>query len=161
MCSSDLEGVLVTDQALDLVLVNPAAQGFLGVKEEEVGGTPLGSCFPHSSQELFWSLTTDFQRGRQEPARIDAAVKGRTLRCSLAPLNSETQGFAGVVAVLMDVTRERELEELKETILTSVSHELRTPLTSIHSYTEILRTMPPEDKATEREIGRASCRERV
>ena len=45
---------------------------------------------------------------------------------------------AGGVAVLHDMTREKELAEMKNDFVSNVSHELRTPLASIKAYVEML-----------------------
>lgn len=44
----------------------------------------------------------------------------------------------GVVAILHDLTQERELRELKSDFVSKASHELRTPLSSIRAYVEML-----------------------
>jgi two-component system phosphate regulon sensor histidine kinase PhoR len=45
---------------------------------------------------------------------------------------------AGVVAVLHDMTREKEVADMKNDFVSNVSHELRTPLASIKAYVEML-----------------------
>jgi len=44
----------------------------------------------------------------------------------------------GTVAVIHDITAEREIAQMKDDILSSVSHELKTPLASIRAYAEML-----------------------
>lgn len=58
---------------------------------------------------------------------------------SAAPLMTES-GPAGVSAVILDVTREREIGQLRDSIVSSVSHEIRTPLTMILGFSEMLVT---------------------
>ncbi len=148
------EGVVVADQAMEVVLVNPAAQAQLDVEESRVGGLHLAEALPPSLYEKARPLLERFKEGRTQPAQVETRFKGRALKVSLAPIRDEGEevSFQGVVLVFMDVTREKEVEEMKEAFLSSVSHELRTPLAAICSYTEILRDMPPEDERTRREF---------
>ncbi len=61
----------------------------------------------------------------------------------------DSQGvLTGRLWVVSDVTREREVDRLKDEFVSIVSHELRTPLTSILGYTELLlaREFDPADR---------------
>lgn len=51
-----------------------------------------------------------------------------------------------VVGIIRDVTQRKEVERLKDDLVSTVSHELRTPLTSLRGFTELLltRTFPVE-----------------
>src|SRR5262249_61795311 len=44
----------------------------------------------------------------------------------------------GIVASLSDVTRQHELQQTKNDVISLVSHEMRTPLTAIQGMTELL-----------------------
>ncbi|MFW6059166.1 MAG: sensor histidine kinase [Phycisphaeraceae bacterium] len=59
---------------------------------------------------------------------------------------------AGVVTILRDVTREREIQEMKSDFVSNVSHELRTPLSSIKAYMEMLVDGEAQDEATRTEF---------
>jgi two-component system phosphate regulon sensor histidine kinase PhoR len=63
-----------------------------------------------------------------------------------------TAGAAGVVAVLHDVTHEKEISEMKNDFVSNVSHELRTPLASIKAYVELLIDGEADDEKTKREF---------
>jgi signal transduction histidine kinase len=56
--------------------------------------------------------------------------------------------ITGRLWAVSDVTREREVERLKDEFVSIVSHELRTPLTSILGYTELLlaREFPRDEQ---------------
>ncbi|MER3396797.1 MAG: hypothetical protein C4318_03280 [Acidimicrobiia bacterium] len=45
---------------------------------------------------------------------------------------------AGLVALVVDVSRERELSQMRDSLVSMVSHELRTPLTMIVGFSELL-----------------------
>jgi signal transduction histidine kinase len=64
-----------------------------------------------------------------------------------APICKNCGTTIGVVMVLRDVSREREIDRMKTDFVSSVSHELRTPLTSIKAYTATMlrdQNMPEE-----------------
>lgn len=44
----------------------------------------------------------------------------------------------GAVAVVRDTRRERELDQLRDSLISTVSHELRTPLTMVQGFAELL-----------------------
>lgn len=52
--------------------------------------------------------------------------------------STEETPFEGTIAILHDVTRLRELERVKDEIVSIVSHELKLPLTTILGYGEML-----------------------
>jgi two-component system, NtrC family, sensor histidine kinase KinB len=54
------------------------------------------------------------------------------------PIIDSAGKLAGVTLVLMDVTRLRQLDEMKSSLVSTVSHELRTPLTSIRLANHLL-----------------------
>jgi two-component system phosphate regulon sensor histidine kinase PhoR len=68
------------------------------------------------------------------------------------PMIDRGEHGAGVVAVLHDMTREKEVAEMKNDFVSNVSHELRTPLASIKAYVEMLIDGEAEDDRTRREF---------
>jgi len=59
---------------------------------------------------------------------------------------------SGVVAVLHDITREKEISQMKTDFVSNVSHELRTPLSSIKAYIEMLLDGEADDEKTRKEF---------
>jgi two-component system, NtrC family, sensor histidine kinase KinB len=54
------------------------------------------------------------------------------------PILDHGNHLAGVTVILVDVTRLRQLDELKSSLVSTVSHELKTPLTSIRLANHLL-----------------------
>ncbi|HWB20492.1 MAG TPA: ATP-binding protein, partial [Phycisphaerales bacterium] len=57
---------------------------------------------------------------------------------TLACVENHKKEVGGVVTILHDLTRERELSQMKSDFVSKASHELRTPLSSIRAYVEML-----------------------
>ncbi len=72
-----------------------------------------------------------------EIAVLSASGERVPVTVAAAPL-MRGQEAAGVVAVVVDVSRERELSQMRESLVSMVSHELRTPLTTIMGFSELL-----------------------
>ena len=64
--------------------------------------------------------------------------KSRTFDCIVSCVYDERGQICGVVAVLHDITREKEISQMKNDFVSQVSHELKTPLASISAYSEML-----------------------
>jgi PAS domain S-box-containing protein len=62
-----------------------------------------------------------------------------TLRMAAVSAGDNGDGPAlGIVASLSDITRQHELQQTKNDVISLVSHEMRTPLTAIQGMTELL-----------------------
>jgi two-component system phosphate regulon sensor histidine kinase PhoR len=57
-----------------------------------------------------------------------------------------------VVAVLHDITHEKEISQMKNDFVSHVSHELKTPLASITAYSEMLVDGEADDEKTRKEF---------
>jgi two-component system phosphate regulon sensor histidine kinase PhoR len=88
--------------------------------------------------------------------QVRTAAGGRTFKVTLSCVadgaNPQDGDPAGVVAVLHDMTREKEVAEMKNDFVSSVSHELRTPLASIKAYIEMLIDGEATDDKTTHEF---------
>ena len=66
---------------------------------------------------------------------------------------SKNQDYVGYIIVLIDVTREVEVDKLKSQFISNVSHELRTPVTILRTYVDTLYNHPDDfDETTRQEF---------
>ncbi len=132
------DGLLATDGDGVVTAVNPAALAMLGLEQADVLGEELAIVADVRDVDGR-PLADPSLRLRDEPAEVHRP-DGTTVpvRVEILPL----EGVFGVVLVLRDTTRERDVERMKTEFLSNVSHELRTPLTPIRGYAEILVSKP-------------------
>jgi two-component system sensor histidine kinase VicK len=140
------DGLLATDAEGIVTQVNRAALVMLGLEEQDVLGESL-SVVADVRDAAGLQLADIALRLGDEPGTVHGATGAKVpVRIAITPLD----GAEGVVVVLRDTTREREVERMKTEFLSNVSHELRTPLTPIRGYAEILVAKPglASDKVT-------------
>jgi two-component system sensor histidine kinase ResE len=141
------DGVITFDKEGEVLLFNPPAQAYLAPLVELTIGQRLGTdiSLPSVEEAFHQVLAT----GKMASAEIE--LDNRAFSCRLAPLKGEPQGnVRGVVLVLLDMTRERRLEEMRREFVANVSHELRTPLTYLQGYTEAILDGLAADPAEEK-----------
>ncbi len=132
------DGVVVTNKNEKIIMVNAAAANILGLSRSElIGMTPedvfkLGIPLPLSV------FRTSEDASVLEAFRMEFEINNRSVQASLALVQAHSGDLLGVVAVLRDVTRERQAELAKTEFISTISHELRTPLTSVKGYAELM-----------------------
>lgn len=91
--------------------------------------------------------------GRPQPPRtweFRNSLSGRWFQCMDRAI-TWTDGHLVRLEIAVDITEIKEMEQMKDEVLSAVSHEMRTPLTAILGYAELLLSdgIPPgEEKRT-------------
>lgn len=123
------EGLVVVNNRGEVVMMNPAAERLLAVSQKDRIGKPL---VDDLKEEQLVALAHNTNQGEREivlSATSDSTK--RILRASNAVIADEDGNAVGMVAVLSDVTKQRELDQLKAEFVSKISHELRTPLVAM------------------------------
>ena len=172
--TSMTDGLLVADRSGRIIFVNPAAQGFWEDTGEHVlAGSSLEELFigrevlsAEALRDIMHKVTAGYSAsaevelaGREDRfytfqfSPIRASAEDATKGTELAGINSQLPddaGVVGLIVILTDVTKRRELERVKAETLQLVSHELRAPLTSIRALSDLLLKFPvPEADSQE------------
>jgi len=149
------DGVLVLDANSHVVLMNPAAARILGldaslVEEQhvrEILGRTESPVDQALSQQLYDKLMAGTERLRRtahrqgdEMASFDFRIEAedKVVVASLSTVSLGSGEQPSLITVLRDISREAEIDRLKNEFISTVSHELRTPMTSIKGYTDLL-----------------------
>ena len=149
------DAVLVTDRFDELVLANEAAARALDFDLDRAQRAPVGQVLRDAKLiEMIQEMRQS--NSRNERRIVDHAVRTvageRTFKVTLSCVADRNNQPAGVVAVLHDMTREREIAQIKNDFVSNVSHELRTPLASIKAYVEMLIDGEADDDKTRQEF---------
>src|SRR4029453_16992034 len=135
------DGVVVCDRDNKVQIVNVASAQLFDKDASELLGKPLVFCTegPDSPQicRTIQAFTDTVSPGKQEPVVQQIHLGERTVRLHIAPLILNQESL-GSVMIMQDITRQSELERMKNEFISNVSHELRTPITSIKSYVDTL-----------------------
>jgi len=135
------DAVIVTDDHLNLILLNPVAAEIFAVQEPVGVGLPLPLVV---SDEKLIALINQALGGDTTPAMGEIVRPARnggkelTYQALASPFMTEDNQPEGVVTVLRDITGQKELEKMKSAFLSMVSHELKTPLHSIKGFVDII-----------------------
>jgi two-component system phosphate regulon sensor histidine kinase PhoR len=151
------DAVLVTDPFDELVLANESAARAFDFNLDYSARTPVAKILKDIKmiemiQEMRQSNSKSGRRIVEHHVRTP--LGGRTFKVTLSCVaDQQEEGQpTGVVAVLHDMTKEKEVAEMKNDFVSSVSHELRTPLASIKAYIEMLIDGEAEDEKTTNEF---------
>jgi two-component system, OmpR family, phosphate regulon sensor histidine kinase PhoR len=149
------DAVMVTDTFDELVLANESAARVFAFDLDRARRLPIQQII---TDEKLVELIRDMRQSNSRSGRriVEHKVKNdredRIFKVTLSAVADNNDAPAGVVAVLHDMTREKEVAEMKNDFVSSVSHELRTPLASIKAYVEMLIDGEADDEKTTREF---------
>ena len=129
------EGLVVVNNRGEVVMMNPAAEKLLAVNQKERIGKPM---LDDVKEGQLVSMTTGTGEEREIVLSAKSDSTKRILRASNAMITDEDGKTVGMVAVLSDVTKQRELDQMKSEFVSKVSHELRTPIVAMQHALSIL-----------------------
>ncbi|WP_186578322.1 ATP-binding protein [Aquibacillus kalidii] len=145
--SSMVDGVLTLNRKAQIVVSNPPAQKFLQdwYYEHNIESSKE-QVLPDELSELLKAVISS----ESEMSR-EVYIQGRNWVIIMSPLYDQSY-VRGVVAVIRDMTEERQMDKLREDFIANVSHELRTPISLLQGYSEAIVDDIAESKEEKNEL---------
>ncbi len=129
--SSMADGVIMFNRRGKIMLTNPPADHFIQLWEYE-GSRNQNCTVPDEIMELFKQV---LKTEKEETG--DLSIQGRFWTVIVSPLYDAKQ-IRGAVAVIRDMTEQKQLDKIRSDFIANVSHELRTPVAMLQGYSEAL-----------------------
>lgn len=139
---SIVNGVVVCDNHDKVIMVNSYAKRLLEVEEDEILNTQIQQFCDSSGELCFAEKIAQYKdtplddEGAPVPFNIE--IDKRILKCLISPMFTRSNSYVGYIIVLIDVTKDVEMDQLRSHFISNVSHELRTPVTVLRSYIDTL-----------------------
>lgn len=139
-------GVVVCDNNDNVVLVNHHAESLLERSEDKLLNIPIQTYTDTSNNFCFKDKIEQFKRTplddiTKSPIEFNINVDNRTIKAVISPMFTENKDYVGYIIVLIDMTKEAEMDLMRANFISNVSHELRTPVTVLRTYIDTLYTM--------------------
>lgn len=147
MVEEMVDGVISTDEADRIVLINNAAERMLGLSAEKVLGEPALATVRQPDLVRLWAMPLSPHGGTYTEEVELGGDRPVSLQVTIALIGGGDE-IGGKCMILTDITEFRIIDQMKSDLIAFVSHELKTPLTNIGLYTELLQSRlgPEEEK---------------
>src|SRR5690625_3615715 len=142
------DGVITLNRHGDMIVTNPPSEQFLQdlYLDKNISQKNSDQQLPEVLDHLLQKVVS----GETE-AIYEINLQGRDWVMIMTPLY-DNNFVRGAVAVMRDMTEERQLDKLRKDFIANVSHELRTPIALLQGYSEAIVDDIAESKEDKNEL---------
>jgi len=134
------DGMVAVDSEGRILMVNPTAEALLGLTKQDIGKQLKDVVKDEHLLTLVKNLSSARDVVIEKDVELFSPAEStmRVLRASSAVVEDHNGKTVGMVAILNDITKQKEVERLKTDFVAKVSHEIRTPLIAMEKSLELI-----------------------
>lgn len=138
-------GIVAVDATGCIIQVNRNAQQLFGYTGAELIGQPLTLLIPEGSRDIHLQRCAEYVRDPHvRPMGSGLNLSARRKDGHVFPVEislgfAETSQGLLSIAFVIDITRQRESERLRDTMIHTLVHDLRNPLSTIRTALQVLQ----------------------
>ena len=133
------DGLLVVDSSRHIVFCNPAFEKLYGQRACSPG-TPLLDVV--RDVDVVEPISHALDAAKPHTAEINAPDQKRHFQLTAVPIINQARHATGVVALFHDISRLKQVDQIRRDFVANLSHELRTPLSIFRGNLEALLETP-------------------
>ncbi len=137
------DGLMLTDSKGRILLSNAAMKNLFGIESSIEGKTVMETLRKAELMEVIDKVVETKETTSRE---IEVAYPKELYVMMTAAPYSVRGELSGVVLVCHDITRLKQLEDVRKDFVANVSHEIKTPITAIKGFAETLLEGALDDK---------------
>lgn len=171
--------IISTDTHLVITSLNPAGEALLGYSSEDLVGKTTPAIFHDQKEmadraielstkikkkipisELFKTLAQQSLVDTREWTYIRKDGTRLPVQLSITTIKNQIGEIIGYLGIAQDLTEHKELEKMRQDLVTIVSHELRLPIAALKGTFDILSQQGlnlPDPSKRMLEIGKKNC----
>jgi len=143
------DALIVNDGSGRILEANRSAEIMFGHSREELLHMSVEDLMPgespYSFSEALALMEKALKEGTQEFEWLSRRKNGETFWAETAISPTSVVGEKRILAVISDITERKEMEQMKEAMLSNISHEMRTPLSAMLGFLEFVIENRVED----------------
>ncbi len=129
------DGVLVVNRDAEIVLVNHAMAGLLGVQEEYLIGRPVQ---PALEEGPLAPALSSLDPSSPGPAVFEIDLEPRRMLVTVSGFRDDAGSLLGQILTVVDISAVRRMALEKARFTRTLVHELRAPLSAVKSILEVM-----------------------
>lgn len=140
------DGIVTVDTQDRIIAINRAFEQMTGMQAQEAVGLSVCDALRYTRENLDLRISLgecleSAMAGKnisRDAVMTTASGARLSVLISATPVLDSYGAVTGVVSLIRDISREKEIDRMKSEIVRSVSHEFRTPLSAIVGMTEMI-----------------------